>query len=142
MFETKLLRQLACLKWLQTSKRIDKLADDFLRRFCRHRFNFHTAFRAGHDQRRRAWTIADDRKINFARDLYRFRHQNLTDDSASRAGLMGDEGLAKHLLRDLAHFLRRFHDVDTAFESVFESSLPAATGMNLRLHDDIDLSKF
>jgi phosphoglucomutase len=42
--------------------------------------------------------------------------------------------LSKHLFRDFACFLRRFDDVDAAFESVVEGPLSSPAGVNLRFH--------
>src|SRR5438105_4931891 len=54
---------------------------------------------------------------------------------------MRHQSLSKHFLGNLARFARRFHDMHAAFESVCESSLPAAAGVDLRFDHDVDLSK-
>ena len=54
---------------------------------------------------------------------------------------MRDQSLPEHLRRNFARFLRRFDEMHAAFESVFESPLSAPAGVDLRLDDDVDLSK-
>ena len=81
MIRTELLGELAGLEWLQPSERIDRFANDFLRRFRGDRFDLHAAFGAGDNQRRRGRAIEQDRKINLARDIGRLRDEDFVDDS-------------------------------------------------------------
>src|SRR5436190_23770053 len=138
----KLLREFSRLKWLQTSQWIDRFADNFCRRSDRYGFDFNSALRTCHDQRRSRGAIEQNGKINFPRDLRRLRHQYLVDDAPGCAGLMCDEGLSKHFLRDLARFFRRFANVNAAFKPACESSLPSPTGVDLRFHYDFGRGDF
>src|SRR5262245_7702560 len=63
MLKPKLFRELARLKRLQPGKKIDRFANNFLRRLCGDALDVDAALRASHNQWRRSWTIADDRKI-------------------------------------------------------------------------------
>ena len=81
--------------------------------------------------------IEQNGKVNFARDVDRFRDEHLVDDAPGGAGLMRDQRLAEHFAGDVARFVRRFDQVDAAFESVRERPLAAAAGMNLRLHHEV-----
>ena len=130
-FEGELLRQLARLKRLHARQWIYRFAQNFLRRFRGNCFDLNTAFRACHHQGCRDRTIAQDGKIKFARDLGRFRHQNFAHHPTGRACLMRDQSLPEHFFRNFARFLRRFDDMDAAFESVLESPLPTAAGVHL-----------
>ena len=105
--EPELLRQLARLERLQPGERIDRLAHDFLRRLLRDGLDFHAAFRARDDQRRRGRAIEQHGKIKFARDVGRLRDEHLVHEPPGRAGLVRDQRLAEHLAGDLARFRRR-----------------------------------
>ena len=54
---------------------------------------------------------------------------------------MRHQHFAKHFRSNFAHFLRCFANMNATFESVFERSLAAAAGVNLRLHDNLDVSE-
>jgi len=94
------------LKRLQSRQRIDRLAHDFVRRFLRHRFDFHTTFRACNDQGRRGRAVEQHGKVNLPLDIHGGRHQHLVNQASRRARLMGDQRLAEHPASDLARLVR------------------------------------
>ncbi len=139
--EPKLLRQFACLMSLQPGERIDFLAQDLLGRFLRHRLDLDAAFRARHDDWRCRRAIEQNGKVNFPRDLHRFRHEHFVYDASRRPGLMRHQRLPKHLRRDLARFRRRLAQMHAPFEPIRERPLPSAAGVDLRLDHQIDRPK-
>src|SRR5882672_10661780 len=54
---------------------------------------------------------------------------------------MRHQNLAKHFCSNLTHFPRRFANMNSAFESVFERSLAAATSMDLRFDNKTDVAE-
>ena len=104
-------------------------------------FNFYSAFRAGYNQRSRGGSVEQDGKISFARYLGRLRDQHLIYHATGRPGLMRHQNLPQHFLGDLAHFRWRFANMHSALESVFELPFAAASRMNLRFDNHINIAQ-
>ena len=73
-----------------------------------------------------------DAQVQLAVDLQSLFDQHPSDLLSFRAGLMGDQRHANHLLGDLLGLIGRSSDLDA-------SALAAAAGVNLRL-DDHDIA--
>ena len=122
---------LAALVGLQAEGRVDELLGDLFRRLFRDFLDVHAAFRAGDDGVAAGATVEEDGKVVFLRDVHGFGDEHLAHQFAFRAGLVGDEGLAEHLAGDLFRLFRGVHDMDAAFEAVFEGAFSTTTGMDL-----------
>ena len=127
---------------LQAEQRMDRFADDFLRRFFGNFLNVHATLGRGDDHRRAGRAVHQDGEVIFLRDIHALRDEHLVDLLAFRAGLMRHKRLAEHLPRDLLRFVGGFHEVHAAFEPILERPLAAAAGVDLRLDDDVLLAEF
>ena len=79
-------------------RRIDMDRDDLLRRLGRHVLDVHAAFLRGDEGDAAARPIDQAGEIELARDRRAFLDIEAIDRPAGRAGLVGDQGAAEHLL--------------------------------------------
>ena len=75
-------------------------------------------------------------QVELLLDVRRGGDEQLADEPALRAGLLGDEHVAQHGLGLLANFLRRLAQLDAALEAALEGAFAAAAGVDLRFDGD------
>src|SRR4051812_3732394 len=110
---------------------MDRLTNNFLRRFGGDRFNLHAAFGARDHERPASGAVEEDREINLARDVDRLRDQDGVYEFTARPGLMGYERLPQHLPGKVARLLGGFAEMNATLEAVRESSLSAPARVDL-----------
>ena len=134
--EPELFGQFSGLVRLQAERRVNSFAEDFFRAAGCHLLDVHPAFAAGHNDGCTGRAIHEDGEIKFFFNLDRFGHQHLVDQAPFGPGLVGDQGLPDHLVRDIAGLAYRLAEMYSALESVGESTLAPPAGMDLRFDHD------
>ena len=86
--------------------------------------------------------VKQDGEVVFLRDVDGLGDEHLAHELAFRAGLMRDEGLAEHFACNVRSLFRGVHEMDTAFETVFEGAFATTTGMNLGFDHESGFSDF
>lgn len=122
---------LASLPRLEAHRRVDVLLDDFLRRLLGDFLDVHAALGAGHDQRAGVRAVEQHGEIKFLLDVLRRRDEHGAHDTAIRPGLLGDERIAEHGLRERRRFFSSLREFHAAFETVLEDAFAAAARVNL-----------
>ena len=126
--EAKRLGELAPVKRLVPTRRIDGDLDDLLGRLVRHFLDLDAAFGRRHHDDFGYGAVDHDAEIKLARDVGARFDPDLVDDLAFGAGLRRDERLAHDLFR-------RLTDRGEILADFYPARFTAAAGMDLRLDD-------
>jgi hypothetical protein len=121
--EAKTEGEFARLEGLEPHRRLDHHLQDFLWMVLGDLLDFHAAEAGCDDPHPLDLPVENEAEINLALE----RFGNLDIDSLHGAGLIGDEGFAKHLCRRHAHFVIGLAELDAA-------RLATAARMDLSLH--------
>src|SRR5207248_5904394 len=123
-------RQIARLVSSEADDRIDRRAQDLLRVLRGDLLDLHPTLAGRHRHVAADGAVEGDAEIELAGDVASFLDVDLPHLLALRAGLVGDELHAHHLLEDLARLFR-------APRQLHSAALAAAARVNLRFdHDD------
>ena len=113
------------MEGLEADGRIDAHHLDLLGRLGGDLLDVHAAFGRGHERDPRGFAIDHHAEIEFARDVAAVFDEQASHLPAFRAGLVGHQRHAEHIVGELAHLLDRFGELDAA-------AFAAAACVNLR----------
>ncbi|MEY9168156.1 hypothetical protein ABIE78_006275 [Sinorhizobium fredii] len=117
---------------------IDRNGDDLFRRMLGNCLDIHAALGRNHEGNLADGAIDEDREIEFAVDVGAVLDIEAVDLLAGRAGLLGHQRIAEHILgigNDLVDRFRQPHAALGIGPEFLELALAAAAGMDLALHD-------
>ena len=127
LLEVELEGDVARLERAHRRCRRQRQADDLVGMLLGDLFDVHAAFGRGDDGDAAGRAVDQLRDIELARDVAALLDIDLLDLFALRAGLVGDQAAAQHLVGAGDHLLHGAADLDAA-------GLAAAAGMDLGLH--------
>ncbi|ENN89596.1 hypothetical protein RHSP_59721 [Rhizobium freirei PRF 81] len=119
-------------------RRIDGDGDDLFRRIVRDGLDVHAAFGRNDESNLTDGTVDEDREIEFAVDVGAVFDVETVDLLAGRAGLLGHQRVAEHILGvgdDIVNRLGKANATLGVRAEFLELALAAATGVDLALDD-------
>ena len=127
-FQPERERHFPSLVRLGAHVRVDRRAQDFLRRLGGDLFYLHAAFAGSHDHHAARRAVDHGAEVQLARDVRAGFNVDLADGLAVGVGLDGDQALAEPAVGEIAHVVDRLRDLHSA-------RLAATARMHLHLAD-------